>query len=153
MGGKGQITLNGLTFQLVGINHYAYLQAPPAVWQKAGAPASAARLLQGKWLRTPATGQFASIAKLTDIHQLFNQLLTQKGQHLKTGPTSTVAGHKVVAVDGGNGRLYVATSGTPYPVRLVKTGSDAGRLDFDRFNQSVTVSAPSNTINLPQVGS
>ncbi len=151
VGGKGKITLGGLTFQLVGIKNFAYMQAPPEVWQKAGAPASAAQLLQGKWLRTPASGQFASIAKLTDIHQLFNQLLSERGQHLKNGGTSTVAGQKVVAVLGGNGRLYVATSGKPYPIRLVKTGSDAGRLDFDHFNQSVTLTAPTNTIDLPQV--
>ena len=151
LGGKGQITLNGLTFQLVGINKYAYMQAPPSVWQKAGAPAAAAQLLQGKWLRTPATGQFASIAKLTDIRQLFNQLLTQHGKKLTSGGTSTVAGQKVVAVNGQNGSLYVATSGKPYPIRLVKTGSDAGQLDFDRFNQSTTLTAPTNTIDLPQV--
>ena len=151
IGGQGKISLNGLTFQLVGINHYAYMQAPPAVWQKAGAPAAAAQLLQGKWLRTPATGQFASIARLTDIHQLFGQLLTQHGQKLKTGGVSTVAGRKVVAVKGGQGTLYVAATGRPYPVELRNAGSDGGRLDFDRFNQAVKLSAPTNTIDLPQV--
>lgn len=151
VGGKGQITLNGSTFRLVGINRYAYLQAPPSVWQKAGAPASAAKLLQGKWLRAPATGQFDAVAKLTDIHQLFNQLLTQHGQHLKNAGTTTVAGRKVVAVVARNGRLYVATRGKPYPIRLTNTGSSAGQLDFDRFDQPVTLAAPTNTVDLPQV--
>jgi hypothetical protein len=127
------------------------MQAPPAVWQKAGAPASAARLLEGKWLRTPATGQFASIASLTDIHTLFGQLLAQHGKSLKRGAVSTVAGRKVVAVSGGQGILYVAATGKPYPVELFKGGSDGGRIDFDRFNQAVKLSAPTNTINLPQV--
>jgi hypothetical protein len=152
VGGKGTISLNGLTFQLVGIKNFAYMQAPPSVWQKAGAPASAAQLLQGKWLKTPATGQFGSIAKLTDIHQLFNQLLTQHGQTLKKGGTTTVAGQKVVTVISGKGRLYVATSGKPYPIRLIKTGSDAGQLTFDRFNQTTKLTAPTNTIDLPSVG-
>jgi hypothetical protein len=151
-GGQGQITLNGLSFKLVGLNHYAYMQAPPAVWEKAGAPASAAQQLQGKWLRTPATGQFASIASLTDINTLFTQLLTQHGKHLKTGGTSTVAGHKVVAVKSDQGTLYVAATGKPYPVEIVKPGSDGGRIDFDRFNQAVTLTAPTNTVNLPSVG-
>jgi hypothetical protein len=151
-GGQGEISLNGLTFHLVGLNHFAYMQAPPAVWRKAGAPAAAAHLLRGKWLRTPATGQLASIAKLTDIHQLFNQLLTEHEPHLKTGGTSRLAGRKVVAVLGGNGRLYVAASGKPYPVRLIKTGSDAGQLSFDRFNQVTRLTAPTNTLDLPTVG-
>jgi hypothetical protein len=151
-GGRGQITLGGLSFSLVGLNHYAYMQAPPAVWEKAGAPASAAQKLQGKWLRTPATGQFASIASLTDIHALFTQLLTQHGKKLKTGGVSTVAGRKVVAVNSDQGTLYVAATGKPYPVELVKPGSNGGRIDFNRFNEPVTLSAPTNTVDLPSVG-
>jgi hypothetical protein len=152
VGGRGQITLGGLAFKLVGLKNYAYMQAPPAVWQKAGAPASAAQLLQGKWLRAPATGQFASIAQLTDIHTLFGQLLSQHGKQLKTGGVSTVAGQKVVAVKSDQGTLYVAATGKPYPIEVVKSGSDGGRIDFDRFNESVTLSAPANTIDLPSVG-
>ncbi len=148
VGGRGQITLGGLSFNLVSLNKYAYMQAPPAVWEKAGAPASTAQQLQGKWLRTPATGQFASVAQLTNIHTLFGQLLNQKGKTLKRGAVSNVAGRKVVSLTGGGGTLYVAATGKPYPVELDKTGTDGGKLDFDRFNQSVTLSAPTNTIDL-----
>jgi hypothetical protein len=151
-GGQGQITLNGLAFKLIGLNHYAYMQAPPAVWEKAGAPASAAQQLQGKWLRTPASGQFGSIASLTDINTLFTQLLTQHGKTLKNGGQSTVAGHKVVAVKSDQGTLYVAATGKPYPVEITKPGSDGGKIDFDRFNEAVTLTAPTNTVNLPSVG-
>jgi hypothetical protein len=151
-GGQGQITLNGLAFKLIGLNKYAYMQAPPAVWEKAGAPAAAAAKLQGKWLRTPATGQFGSIASLTDINTLFTQLLNQHGKKLTTGGVSTVAGRKVVAVKSDQGTLYVAATGKPYPVEIVKPGSDGGRIDFDRFNEAVSLTAPSNTIDLPSVG-
>jgi hypothetical protein len=151
VGGSGRITLNGLTFQLVGLHKYAYMKAPAEVWQKAGAPASAAKLLDGKWLRTPASGQFASIAQLTDIHQLFGQLLRPHGK-LKTGSESTVAGRKVVAVNSGEGTLYVATEGKPYPVELVKPGSEGGKLTFDGFNEAINVSAPANTIDLSKAG-
>ncbi|MGN6872840.1 MAG: hypothetical protein ACTHMY_31015 [Solirubrobacteraceae bacterium] len=151
-GGQGQITLNGLSFKLVGLNHYAYMQAPPAVWEKAGAGATAAQQLQGKWLRTPATGQFGSIASLTDINTLFTQLLTQHGKKLKTGGVSTVAGRKVVAVKSDQGTLYVAATGKPYPVEISKPGSNGGRIDFDRFNESVSLTAPTNTVNLGSVG-
>jgi hypothetical protein len=151
-GGQGQITLNGLSFKLVGLNHYAYMQAPPAVWEKAGAGATAAQQLQGKWLRTPATGQFGSIASLTDLNTLFTQLLTQHGKKLKTGGVSTVAGRKVVAVNSDQGTLYVAATGKPYPVEISKPGSNGGRIDFDRFNESVSLTAPTNTVNLGSVG-
>lgn len=151
VGGRGQITLNGLTFQLVGLGKYAYMNAPAQVWQKAGVPAAPARQLDGKWLRTPASGQFASIAQLTDIRQLFGQLLKPHGK-LKTGAVSTVAGHKVVALTSGQGTLYVATTGKPYPVELIKQGSDGGHLSFDHFNDAISVTAPPNTVDLPQLG-
>jgi hypothetical protein len=152
VGGRGQITLGGLGFNLVGLKSYAYMEASPAVWEKAGAPASAAQQLQGKWLRAPASGQFGSIASLTNIHTLFTQLLTQHGKALKTGGVSTVAGHKVVAVKSDQGTLYVAATGKPYPIEVVKTGSDGGKIDFDSFDEALTVSAPSNTIDVPSVG-
>jgi hypothetical protein len=151
VGGRGQITLNGLTFQLVGLRNYAYMKAPSQVWRQAGAPAAAASLLEGKWLKTPATGQFASIAQLTDLRRLFDQLLKPHGK-IKTGATSTVAGRKVVALTSGEGTLYVAATGNPYPVQLVKSGANGGQLTFDRFNEALTVSAPANTINLPALG-
>jgi hypothetical protein len=149
VGGRGRITLNGQTFQLIGLGKYAYLQAPAQVWQKAGAPATAAQALEGKWLKTPADGQFASIAQLTDIHQLFGQLLKPHGK-LKTGALSTVAGHKAVALTSGEGTLYVAATGRPYPLELVKQGSSGGHLSFDRFNEAITVTAPTNSVDLPQ---
>jgi hypothetical protein len=149
VGGQGQVTLNGMTFRLVGLGRYAYMQAPPAVWRRAGAPVAAAQRLQGKWLRTPASGQFASISKLTDIHQLFGGLLAAHGQ-LKTGSLSTVRGHKVVAVQGGQGTLYVAATGKPYPIEVTERGANGGRLTFDRFNEPLRLSAPKNAIDLPQ---
>jgi hypothetical protein len=48
------------------------------------------------------------------------------------------------------GTLYVATTGKPYPVEIVKTGSQPGRVDFDHFNESVTLTAPSNAIDIAQ---
>ena len=151
VGGRGQITLNGLAFQLVGVRNYAYMQAPSQVWQRAGAPSAAAQRLKGRWLRTPATGGFASVAQLTDLHKLFHQLLTPHGTLVGTGATSTVAGRPVVAVKSGEGTLYVAATGEPYPVELVKPGDNGGHITFDHFNEAITVAAPSNTIDLPQV--
>jgi hypothetical protein len=148
VGGRGQITLNGLTFQLVGLGKYAYMKAPAQVWQKAGAPAASAQQLDGKWLKTPASGQFASIAQLTNIRQLFDQLLKPHGK-VKKGGVSTVAGHKVVALASDQGTLYVATTGKPYPIELVKQGSNGGHLTFDHFNDSISVTAPTDTIDLP----
>ena len=58
-----------------------------------------------------------------------------------------------MALDGGSGgTLYVASTGKPYPVEVFKGGSDGDRVDFDRFNQAVKLSPPTNTIDLPTGG-
>ncbi len=58
---------------------------------------------------------------------------------LARGPATTVEGRPALGVsDGANGgTLYVASTGTPYPLELVERGASAGTLVFDRWNQPV----------------
>jgi hypothetical protein len=49
------------------------------------------------------------------------------------------------------GTLYVATTGPPYPVQVSKKGSDGGRIVFDRYNQSATLTAPVNAIDVSKL--
>ena len=101
-----------------------YINGTTAFWQKFAGNA-AAQLLFGKWIKAPASGQLATLATLTDLQKLFNQLLSSHGQ-LAKGSITTVRGQRVIAVkDTANGgTLYVATTGTPYPIEVVKNGSE-----------------------------
>jgi len=45
----------------------------------------------------------------------------------------------------------VATTGSPYPVELSKDGSGGGKIVFDKWNKSVTLTAPANAININQL--
>jgi hypothetical protein len=91
---------------------------------------------------------------LTNLHELVSKLLSTHGT-LATGSTTTVNGQKVVAVNDTTkgGTLYVATTGRPYPVEIVKTGSQGGRMVFDRINESVSLTAPANAIDISQLSS
>jgi hypothetical protein len=153
-GAKGQMSQNGMSFQLVTNDKSVYINAGPAFWRQIGG-SGAAQLLQGKWLKAPATsGDFASLASLTDVHKLLSALLNNHGQ-LAKGATTTVNGQKVVAVKdtSTNGTLYVATSGKAYPVQVSKSGTDGGNINFDRFNESVSVSPPPNAIDISSLKS
>jgi hypothetical protein len=44
------------------------------------------------------------------------------------------------------GTLYVATTGEPYPIEVIKNGSDGGQIAFDSFNQPVRLTPPSDAI-------
>jgi hypothetical protein len=152
-GGTGSMSQGGLSFKIISVNNEVYINGSPTFWRQFGG-ASAAQLLSGKWLKAPASGQFASLATLTNIRQLFNQLLSTHGK-LAKGKTTTVRGQKVIAVNdkSNGGTLYVATTGKPYPIAIVKNGSDGGRVDFDRFNKPVTLTPPANAIDVSKLSS
>jgi hypothetical protein len=153
-GASGSMSENGLSFKLIGVGQFVYINGSPAFWQHFGG-AAAAQLFQGKWLKAPSTtGNFASLASLTNLHQLLGALLSSHGA-LTKGATTTINGQKVVAVQDASkgGTLYVATTGKPYPVQISKTGVQGGQISFDRFNESVSLAAPAHSIDISQLKS
>jgi hypothetical protein len=151
-GAKGHIALEGLGIDVIALEHAFYLNGSAAFYRHIAGP-TAAQLLQGKWLKAPTgSGEFASLAQLTNLADLLNSALTNHGP-LKSAGTTTISGQKAVAVTDTSkgGTLYVAATGTPYPLRISKTGSNAGRITFDRWNQPVTITAPPNAINITQL--
>lgn len=149
-GATGSMTQNGLSFRIIAVGKYVYINGSPGFWKHFGGGA-AATLFQGKWLKAPASNSdFASMASLTDLHKLAQSLLTGHGT-LSKGSTSTVNGQKVVAVKDSEGQLYVATTGKPYPVQIAKTGSSNQHVDFDKYNASVSLTAPSKSIDISQL--
>jgi hypothetical protein len=152
-GGRGTMSQNGLSFQIIQINNKVYISGSQAFWEHQGNKAVAS-LLEGKWLETPATGDFASLAELTDVNKLFNAMLSTHGT-LAKGQPATVNGQKVIAVTDTTkgGTLYVATTGNAYPIQVTKPGTNGGTVNFDQFNQSVSLSAPANSLNLQQLES
>ena len=153
-GGRGQLSENGLSFELIQISGTVYLKGSSAFYRHIGGSA-AAQLLQGKWLKAPATSKdFASITSLTDLRQLVDTTLANHGTLTKGGTTS-VNGQKVVGVTDTSkgGTLYIAASGQPYPIEITKDGASGGKIVFDRWNESVSLAAPANAIDIAQLRS
>jgi len=150
-GGRGSISENGFSLEVVLLGGYIYINGSSAFWRSTGGEA-AAQLFQGKWLKAPATsGSFASITSLTDLRKLIDGALASHGT-LTTRGTTTVHGQKAVAVtDANGGVLYVATTGRPFPVELTKGAGGAATVVFDRWNQAVSISSPLNAINIAQL--
>src|ERR1019366_1510368 len=150
----GQISENGLSFEVIRIHGTAYIKGSPAFYRHL-AGAAAAQLLQGRWLKAPASsGSLASLASLTDLRALLDPTLTGHGTLVK-GTTTTLNGQKVLGVrdTSEGGTLYVATTGPPYPVDVTKGGTGGGRIVFDRWNQPVSITAPASAIDVAQLQS
>lgn len=151
-GGRGQISESGLSFELIVVGNTIYIKGSPAFYSHFGGGA-AAQLFKGKWLKSPISGgELASLAALTNFGRLLDQTLASHGTLVK-GATTTVAGQPVVELRDTtrDGSLFVATTGSPYPIEIVKRGSETGHITFTRWNQAVSLSAPAGAIDLSQL--
>jgi hypothetical protein len=151
-GGRGQISEGSLSFELIVVGNTIYIKGSPAFYSHFGGTA-AAQLFQGKWLKAPiSSGELGSLAALTNFGKLLDQTLASHGT-LAKGPTSTVAGAPVIELHdtSHNGSLFIATSGKPYPIQIVKHGSETGHVTFTDWNRPVSLSPPSGAIDLSQL--
>jgi len=148
-GATGSMSEHGLSFRLVAVGGEAYVSGSTAFWKQFGGPSVASRL-HGHWLRGPtSSGEFSSFRSLTDIHRLLAHLLTGHGA-LTKGATTTIDGRRVIALHDASkqGTLYVAITGTPYPIRIANGSATGGRIDFSNFNRPVSLKAPASSIDI-----
>ena len=148
-GGRGQLSQDGLSFELIEVGGTVYIKGSQAFYKHIGGSA-AAQLLQGKWLKAPAnSSDFASLGQLTNLRELIDQTLSDHGSLTNSG-TTTVKGQKVVGITDKTegGTLYIAATGKPYPVEIAKNGAGSGGITFDRWDEPVTLSAPANAIDV-----
>jgi hypothetical protein len=153
-GGRGRVSEAGLAFELIHVGETVYLKGSPAFYQHL-AGATAAQLLQGRWLKAPATvGSFASLASLTDLRRLVDMALAINGTPARTG-TATVGGQKAVGVTNGSksGTLYIAATGQPYPIAVTEGGASNGRITLDRWNEPLSLTPPANAIDVTKLQS
>jgi hypothetical protein len=152
-GATGSITYNGATIQIVKDGDKLYFKAGQvALKQFAGT--AVASLVAGRWFVVPTTMVgFDSFVPLTDISKVTDLVLGAAPGTLTVGKETTINGQSAVAVTDttGGGTLFVATTGPAYPLQLrPKTGS-VGLVNFTNWDQPVTITPPSNAIDLEKL--
>jgi hypothetical protein len=150
-GGRGTMSMRGTSFQIIRIGNSVYLKGSDAFLRHLGGEA-AAQLFSGKWIKGPATGEFASFAGLTNVQMLFSELLSSHGT-LTKGSITTINGQRAIAVQdtSSGGTLYVATTGAPYPLKVSQGGSGSGGAQFSQFNESFPLTVPANAVDLSEL--
>ncbi|MGH3054350.1 MAG: hypothetical protein ACRDL7_05170, partial [Gaiellaceae bacterium] len=153
-GARGSMSTNGLKFELLRIGDTLYVRGSDAFY-KHFAGAAVAQLLHGKWLKGSAKkGRFRSLGALTSLGALFTGISAHHGKLVNDGKT-TYKGQAVVAIrdKSDNSKLYVAATGKPYPLAIVggKKGQ-SGAITFNDWNKPVSLSAPSDAIDISSIG-
>jgi hypothetical protein len=153
-GAKGSLTTNGLQFDLVRIGDTAYIRGSDAFYKRF-AGAAIAHLIHGKWLKASITkGRFRSLQPLTNLGLLLGKVSANHGKLVNDGK-KTYNGQDVVAIRdlSDSSKLYVAATGKPYPVAIVGgRQGQSGSITFDDWNKSVSLSAPSDAIDISSLG-
>jgi hypothetical protein len=147
-GGQGHVASGGLGFDIIRIGGKAYFKGGAKFWENFGGKA-AAQLFVGKWIEASSTkGDLASLAPLTNLTDLLKSILASPGA-LKKGAATTIDGQSAIAlIDTSNGgTLYVATTGSPYPLEIKGKKGSTGTITFADWDQPVTLTAPKNSID------
>lgn len=153
--GQGTLTINGGTMEVRLLEGTTYVKAEASTFEKLGVPTAQAGMIGGKWLKSGgASSQFAAFGQFLELDQLFDSLLTPEGE-LEKGDTTDIEGEAAIAlVDNAEtgGTLYIATTGDPLPLRITKSGSGGGQVDFTEYDADVTVTAPDGALDISSFG-
>ena len=151
---QGEVDLGGGRMDLRLVDGVTYFRGDQKVFAAFGANPAEASLAAERWIKdTSSTGPAAGFSGFLDSKQLFTSLLTPQGTP-RTGGTATVNGRKAfVLVDSSSegGKLYVAETGDPLPLRIERTGSNGGRIDFTDYNAEVHVDVPPDAVDLSKL--
>jgi hypothetical protein len=157
-GGAGSITLEGKKVDILRVGRTVYMKADQAFWTSITGNAQAAKLLNGKYLKSTTSDQkLKQIAAFTDVSGLADGVLKAEGTVTK-GDKKTVNGTEAIGLvdSAGGGTLYVATTGKPYPLEIAPApgSSDSGKIDFTDYGKDVDLTAPpaASVIDVAKLG-
>jgi hypothetical protein len=142
-GATGTVALATSEFTVLRIGKTAYLKGDRAAWTASGA-GQAASMLAGKWIKVPTGDKdFSEFVKFTQVSTLADLFVSNGGTSDKSA-TSLRGQAAVKLTDSDGSALYVATSGKPYPLRLVQSAqaADHGTVDFTDFDKPVALTPP-----------
>ena len=150
-GGKGRITLEGLSIRLIRVDGSIFINGSDAFYRRLAGP-RAAKLLEGKWLKAPAgSGNFAATG-----------LADRPGQADRRRPDRSRDAHSGGEQDGGRapggGRGGRIAGGHPRRIHghAVSAGDRQigcrrGEDRINRWNQEVTLEAPVGAVNIKEL--
>lgn len=151
-GGRAKLSFLGLDYEILRIGGTVYVKGNPAFYTRLFH--RRVRVPAGAWLAGSASGGLSGYARLTDLGSRL-RLFLRAAAPLSKGATTTVAGRPAIEVTSkaklASGSLYIATTGPPYPLKIVKHGHESGSTTLSAWNQPVALRAPASTIAFDQL--
>lgn len=151
-GGRARVAYLGRESEAIRIGNTLYVKSGPQFYERLE-QRTHAHVPPGTWVKTTANGSETSqFAAFTEPGGELTLLLAKPIVSLTKGPTTTVKGQKAIELRTKGklytGAIYIAASGTPYPIEIVRHGQEPGTITFTRWSDPVTVAAPADALQL-----
>jgi hypothetical protein len=156
--GRAIYSFLGMRFEVLRTGGAVYLRGNKRFRERLGyklggqeGATAAVKLPTGIWIEVPAgNDSLPELRELTSISASIARIL--RGGPFTKGPETTIEGQKAVTLKKAaklyTGLLYIATTGEPYPIQLVKQSRQTGKIAFTGWNEPITLSAPTNTVDI-----
>jgi hypothetical protein len=156
--GRAAYSLLGQRFEVLRTGGALYLKGTRRFLERLGSKlggaegaAAAAKLSANTWIKVPAgSNSLAGLGELTSISAELPRIL--RPAPVVKGHETVVNGQKTITLKETTlrytGTLYIATTGEPYPIQLLKHGRQTGKTTFTGWNDPINVSAPTNTVDV-----
>lgn len=156
--GHAKSSLFGIDLEAIRTGDTIYVKGNQAFAVRLGR-ALGVKIPADTWLKGPAKGALNQAAALTNITTELPLILAGTGKASK-GAKTMIDGQPAITLKQVhklyNGTLYVATTGQPYPLKLIKNPvkvglSESGQTSFSAWNDPITVTPPANAVEVSQL--
>lgn len=152
--GRGKGTMTGpiagherASVDFVQLGSKVYIRSS-TLWRQVGG-AAAAELLDNRWVAATAKEMGGAPFSLESFLRNLGPITGPASK----GAATTINGQPTIPVTSGDSTVYVATTGTPYPLRVVPSSGKAGSggVNFLDYNAPLHITAPPNAIDLSKL--
>jgi hypothetical protein len=152
-GTSGSFAASGVTVNITRVNGITYVKAPASFYVSGGITAANAEKVANRWLKLPSDSSLNKSYRFADLVTSFTT--QESGTIIGKVTQGQVNGQKVVIVAETDGsKLYVAATGTPYPLRETGPIKNAGTksvLTLSGFGKHTALSPPQGAVDVTKI--
>jgi hypothetical protein len=149
--GTMQGPFNGRTISLTIMQTGGKVYVRGKEFIRAAAGAAAANKTGDRWLELGSAQEARANDMDFTVNRFAKELLKPRGRIIKAKKPTTIAGQPAIAIQDSQSRLYIATTGQPYPLRIMNLRNRRAVVNFTEYGAPLQITAPANPLTRSDV--
>jgi hypothetical protein len=118
-----------------------FMKADKESWTALTGNAAAGKVLEGRYVKVPATDEFADLRGFVDQDVFVDETVMRDGLTAK-GETKAINGEEAIGlIDTASAwTLWIPVEGEPFPVQVVDPGGNT--IEFHDWGKPITIETP-----------